>query len=109
MTWPTTLSFLTATQATPVWQLRFSLVGRFEDKPLYVDLSGAQNAGDLALRNPRFLEAIFDLASPLHCRAKNDLAGDEVNKAASFAPRSGSRQLSLPCSRSLLGISAAKP
>jgi hypothetical protein len=85
MAWPTTLSFLTATQATPVWQLRFSLVGRFEDKPLYVDLSGAQNAGDLALRKPRFLEAIFDLASPPHCRAKNDeeKTSHAVNRGAS--------------------------
>lgn len=56
------------------------LRGRFQDEPLYVDLRWA-HSGDLTLRNPRFLDAILDLASPLHGRAKNDLAGDEVRQS----------------------------
>jgi hypothetical protein len=66
------------TRTTAVSEL---LRGRFEDEPLYVDLRWVQQAGDLTLRNPRFLEAILDLASPLHGRAKNDLAGDEVRQS----------------------------
>ena len=57
------------------------LRGRFQDEPLYVDLGWAESARDLTLRNARFLDAVLDLASPLHGRAKNDLAGDEVRQS----------------------------
>jgi hypothetical protein len=57
------------------------LRGRFQDEPLYVDLRWAESARDLTLRNARFLDAVLDLASPLHGRAKNDLAGDEVRQS----------------------------
>jgi len=56
------------------------LRGRLRDEPLYVDLRWARAAADLTLRNPRFLDAILDLASPLHGKAKNDLAGAEIRQ-----------------------------
>jgi len=57
------------------------LRGCFQDEPLYVDLRWAESARDLTLRNAHFLDAVLDLASPLHGRAKNDLAGDEVRQS----------------------------
>ncbi|MET0657268.1 MAG: TIR domain-containing protein [Steroidobacteraceae bacterium] len=57
------------------------LAGRFQQEPLYVDLRWARTRGDLSLRDARFLDAILDLAAPLHGRAKNDLAGEEVKQS----------------------------
>src|SRR5262245_62020066 len=58
-----------------------TLRGRFHDEPLYADLRWAREASDLKLRNPRFRDAILDLASPLRGKAKNDLASAEVRQA----------------------------
>ncbi len=66
------------------WQLTSALPdllhGALREEPLYVDLRWAREVNDLNLRNTRFLDAILDLASPLHGRAKNDLAGEEVRQ-----------------------------
>jgi hypothetical protein len=51
------------------------------NEPLYVDLRWAHGRADVTLRNARFLDAILDLASPLHGKAKNDLAGEEVRQS----------------------------
>ena len=60
------------------------LRGKFTDEPLYVDLRWAEGAPDLTLANPQFLDAILDLAAPLHGKAKNDLAGEEVRQGRVF-------------------------
>jgi WD40 repeat protein len=52
--------------------------GRFQDEPLHVDLRWAKRAEPLSLRNPRFQAAVLDIASPLHGRPKDELAGEEV-------------------------------
>jgi hypothetical protein len=57
------------------------LAGRFREEPLYVDLRWARTRRDLSLRDPRFLDAILDLAAPLHGKAKNDLAGSEIRQS----------------------------
>lgn len=57
------------------------LHGKCSDEPLYVDLRWAESAAELTLQNTRFLDAILDLASPLHGKAKNDLAGEEVRQS----------------------------
>lgn len=57
------------------------LRGRFAQEPLYVDMRWARSPGDLTLRNPLFFEAMLDLAAPLHGRAKNDLAGEDVRQS----------------------------
>ncbi len=57
------------------------LRGQCADEPLYVDLRWAESAADLSLHNARFLDAILDLASPLHGKVKNDLAGEEVRQS----------------------------
>jgi hypothetical protein len=61
--------------------LSVSLRGQFRNEPLYVDLRWAHGRSDVTLRNARFLDAILDLASPLHGKAKNDLAGEEVRQS----------------------------
>ena len=50
----------------------------------------ARDANDLNLRNARFLVAILDLASPLHGKAKNDLAGEEVRQGRIVRAATGS-------------------
>jgi hypothetical protein len=57
------------------------LHGSLREEPLYVDLRWARSPGELTLYNPRFLDAILDLAAPLHGRAKNDLAGEDVRQS----------------------------
>lgn len=58
-----------------------SLRGQLRNEPLYVDLRWAHGRTDVTLRNARFLDAILDLAAPLHGKAKNDLAGEEVRQS----------------------------
>jgi len=78
LTWDRAQADLDWTRTTAIPEL---LRGRFQDEPLYVDLRWAHDAGEPTLVNPRFLDAILDLASPLHGKAKNDLAGDEVRQS----------------------------
>ena len=51
------------------------LRGQWQAEPLFVDLRWTTAAADLGLHNQRFLDAVLDLAAPLHGKAKNDLAG----------------------------------
>lgn len=57
------------------------LRGQWQAEPLFVDLRWARAPADLGLHNPRFLDAVLDLAAPLHGKAKNDLAGEEVRQS----------------------------
>jgi WD40 repeat protein len=43
-----------------------SLFGRFRDEPLYVDLRWARDGTQLDLHEPRFRDAVADLAAPIH-------------------------------------------
>jgi WD40 repeat protein len=42
------------------------LFGRFRDEPLYVDLRWARHEAHVDLRDPRFRDAVADLAAPIH-------------------------------------------
>lgn len=57
------------------------LRSKLREEPLYVDMRWARSHGELTLRNARFLDAILDLAAPLHGKAKNDLAGEDVRQS----------------------------
>ena len=57
------------------------LRGQWREEPLFVDLRWASAPADLGLHNQRFLDAVLDLAAPLHGKAKNDLAGEEVRQS----------------------------
>jgi hypothetical protein len=56
------------------------LAGRFREEPLYVDMRWARTPSELSLRESRFLDAMLDLAAPLHGKPKNDLAGEDVRQ-----------------------------
>ncbi|MGC0410293.1 WD40 repeat protein [Streptomyces sp. SAI-195] len=57
-----------------------SLRGHFTAEPRWVDLRwmDADHSGDL--REPRFREAVADLAAPLHDRPKDELFGEDVTQ-----------------------------
>ena len=56
------------------------LRGRFQDQPLYVDLSWVDKHEQLSLRHAGFRSAILDLAAPLHGRPKDDLDSDDLRQ-----------------------------
>ncbi len=56
------------------------LRGHFREEPRYVDLRWARTAEHVSLQDPRFREAVADLAAPLHGRHKDDLLGDDVRQ-----------------------------
>ena len=55
-----------------------ALRGVFAGEPLYLDLRWAHDESHLDLRNGRFLDAIADLAAPIHGLPKDDLIGEDV-------------------------------
>ncbi|MGY1702962.1 toll/interleukin-1 receptor domain-containing protein [Geodermatophilus sp. SYSU D00697] len=57
-----------------------SLQGVFPEGPHYIDLRWARVAEDVSLRNPRFRNAIADVAAPLHHRSKDELIGEDVRQ-----------------------------
>jgi WD40 repeat protein len=57
-----------------------ALHGAFREEPRYVDLRWAHHATDLSLRNPRFRDAVADLAATLQGRAKDELIGEDVRQ-----------------------------
>ncbi len=50
------------------------------EEPRYLDLRWVAGEGGSSLRNPRFREAIADLAAPLHGKPKDALIGDDVRE-----------------------------
>ena len=64
-----------STTAMPI-----GLKGQFAGVPLYVDLRWAKGSSHLSMREPRFREAIRDLAAPLHGRPKEELDGEDVQQ-----------------------------
>ncbi len=62
------------TDALPV-----SLLRSFPEEPLYIDLRWARDGGArLRMREPRFHEAVLQLASTLHNRPKDELDGADI-------------------------------
>ncbi len=57
-----------------------ALHGVFDSEPRYVDLRWADGRTDLTLRNPRFLDAVAELAAPLRGMSKDDLVGSDLNE-----------------------------
>jgi WD40 repeat protein len=55
-----------------------SLRGVFSEEPRFIDLRWARETEQLSLQNPRFRDAVADLAAPMHGRAKDDLFGEDV-------------------------------
>ncbi len=54
------------------------LRGVFSEEPRWIDLRWVRSERDLTLENPRFRDAVADLAAPLHGRAKDDIVGEDV-------------------------------
>jgi WD40 repeat protein len=57
-----------------------ALRGALRDEPRHLDLRWARGDANLELRNPRFRDAIADLAAPIHGIAKDDLEGEDVRQ-----------------------------
>ena len=56
-----------------------SLLGSFSEEPLYLDLLWAQEGeARLNMREPRFHEAVLQLAATLHNRPKDELDGADI-------------------------------
>ena len=51
-------------------------------EPRFVDLRWARSEEKLSLRDPRFREAIADLAAPLHGVSKDELVGEDIRQHA---------------------------
>lgn len=54
------------------------LRGVFEEEPRLVDLAWARTREQVSLEDPRFRDAVADIASPLHHRPKDELIGEDV-------------------------------
>jgi WD40 repeat protein len=52
----------------------------FGDEPRYIDLRWARTQEHLSLNDGRFRDRVADLAAPLHHRAKDELAGEDVRQ-----------------------------
>jgi WD40 repeat protein len=57
-----------------------ALAGAFAEEPRYIDVRWAQTREHLSLSDPRFREAVADVAAPLHGRPKDELIGEEVRQ-----------------------------
>lgn len=56
------------------------LYGVFRDEPLHVDLRWIQDETQLNLDHPDFLNAVADLAAPIHGRDKDELVGEDIRQ-----------------------------
>ena len=57
-----------------------ALAGAFSDEPRYVDLRFARDHEPLSLSNPRFRDAVADLAAAIHERPKDELIGEDIRQ-----------------------------
>ena len=57
-----------------------ALAGAYPEEPRYTDLRFAARSEHLSLRDPRFRDAVADVAAPLNGRAKDDMIGEEVRQ-----------------------------
>jgi len=56
------------------------LLRAFAEEPLYLDLRWARADADLSLREPKFRDAVAELAATLHGRSKDELVGEDVRQ-----------------------------
>ena len=67
-----------------VWQantaLPAALRGVFQEEPRYVDLRFARTPDQFAANEPRFRDAVADLAAPIHGRPKDEMIGEDVRQ-----------------------------
>lgn len=56
------------------------LRGVFKDEPLHVDLRWVHDETQLNLAHPGFLNAVADLAAPIHGRDKDELVGEDIRQ-----------------------------
>ena len=56
------------------------LRGWFLGEPLWVDLRWARDERDVSMRNPRFRDAVGQLAAPLHGVPKDELIGEDIRQ-----------------------------
>lgn len=54
--------------------------GAYREEPRWVDLHWARTKEQISARDPRFLDAVADLAAPLHGRPKDELTGEDVRQ-----------------------------
>jgi WD40 repeat protein len=81
---PTDRLLVALTDGEPRWEgpdaaLPGALAGAFEE-PRHVDLRWARDEEQLSSGDPRFLDAVADLAAALHGRPKDDLIGEDVRE-----------------------------
>ncbi len=57
-----------------------SLHEAFAEEPLHIDLSWAQHASQVSLRDGRFAEAVAQLAATIHGRPLDELSGEDVRQ-----------------------------
>lgn len=57
-----------------------SLSGRFRAEPLWIDLSWARTGEQVSQRDPRFQHAVAMLASRLHGKSLDEIAGEDVRQ-----------------------------
>lgn len=57
-----------------------ALAGAFAEEPRYTDLRFARRDEHLSLTDPRFREAVADIAATLHGRPKGELIGEDVRQ-----------------------------
>ena len=57
-----------------------ALLTAFVEEPRFIDLRWARTGEHLSLSDPRFRDAVADLAAPIHNRPKDDLVGEEVRQ-----------------------------
>jgi WD40 repeat protein len=52
----------------------------FHGEPLWTDMRWARDVPDVSLQNPRFRDAVADLAAPLHGLPKDELIGEDIRQ-----------------------------
>jgi WD40 repeat protein len=56
------------------------LLAAFSEEPLYLDLRWARGRDDLSIHQPKFRDAVADLAATIHGRDKDELVGEDVRQ-----------------------------
>src|SRR5690606_33608311 len=80
--------------------------GHFNTEPRWVDLRWMSEEHSAGLRDPRFREAVADLAAPLHGRPKDELIGEDVSQRRRFR-RFRRSMLAITTALAILATSAA--
>ena len=57
-----------------------TLEKNFSQEPLYLDLRWAKQEEDLSLHQPKFHDAVAELAATLHGRPKDEITGEDVRQ-----------------------------